>query len=78
VLHDLFKFTTADENRRVATMNSQFEFIVGLSYLLKSPRQTESSLSWLPKLAFSRKTPLQLVFSVDQRSSFHVSGDIHA
>ena len=32
----------------VATMNSYSEFIVGFSHLVKSPRQTQSGLSWLP------------------------------
>jgi hypothetical protein len=52
--HDLFKFTTADENGGLggATIDSLLKSIVGFSYGVKSPRQTKSGLSWLPKLDF--------------------------
>ncbi len=49
----------------VATMNSYSEFIVGFSYVVKSPRQAKSGLSWLPKLGFSRKRLLGLFKSPD-------------
>jgi len=51
--HAVFNVTTADEIAGVATMNSSSEFIVGFSYVVKAHDKQKSSLSWLPKLAFT-------------------------
>jgi hypothetical protein len=52
VPHDLFRSPRSMKKALVATMNSYSEFIVGFSYVVKSPRQTKGSLSWLPKFTF--------------------------
>jgi hypothetical protein len=52
VPHDLLRSPRPTKMAGAATMNSYSEFIVGFSYVVKSPRQTKSGLSWLPKLAF--------------------------
>jgi hypothetical protein len=49
----------------VATMNSYPEFIVGFSYVVKSPRQTKSGLSWLQELTFTQELPM--TFSASPR-----------